>query len=134
MKRLTCITPFLIVLLLSMALAQSRPYAKYNGTGETIGLFNLSNNSLVCSDRRAITGTVSGFRFRASDTEFEYNFALDTGGRRRFVGFRLDRDAIPQKDVENLLINNRRFRITVDGCLNSGIWNAEKIIRQEKAK
>jgi len=129
MKRLTYITPILIVLLLSLAIAQSRPYAKYNGDGETIGLFNLGRNGIDCRDRQAMSGTASGFRYRAIDTEVEYNFTLDMGRRRRFIGFRLDRDAIPQKDVENLLINNRRFRITVAGCLNGGVWNAEKITR-----
>jgi hypothetical protein len=127
------LTLFLAAAFLSMGSAsQSRPYAKFNRSGEIIGLFNLSEKRSDCRERQSMTGSVRSLRFDEHETDVAVSFVFDTGDKHRFVGFTMGREAIPKTDVENLLANKNTSRVTA--CLNNGKWIAEEITRQEKSK
>ena len=126
------VTLFLAAGLLSLSSpGQSRPYAKFNSSGEIIGLFNLSEKRSDCRERRSMTGSVRSLRFDDHETDVAVSFIFDIGGRRRFVEFTIGREAIPKADVESLLAN-KSARVTA--CLNSGKWLAEEITKQERSK
>ena len=132
MNRSRYINLVLAVVLFSLSSAgQSRPYAKFDSSGEIIGLFNLSEKRSDCRERRSMTGSVRSLRFDEHDTDVAVSIIFDTGGRRRFIEFMMQREAIPKADVESLLAN-KGARVTA--CLNSGKWLAEEITKQERSK
>jgi len=123
---------FLAAALLSMSSpGQSRPYAKFDRSGEIIGLFNLSEKRSDCRERRSMTGSVRSLRFDDHEMDVAVSFIFDIGGKRRFVEFTMQREAIPKADVESLLAN-KSARVTA--CLNSGKWLAEEITKQERSQ
>jgi hypothetical protein len=123
---------FLAAALLSMSSpGQSRPYAKFDRSGEIIGLFNLSEKRSDCRERRSMTGSVRSLRFDDHEMDVAVSFIFDIGGKRRFVEFTMRREAIPKADVESLLAN-KSARVTA--CLNSGKWLAEEITKQERSQ
>ena len=123
-------TPLLGTLLLTLAgPAQSGAYAKFDRHGETIGLFNLIDAAAECRDKQILTGAALNLRSEVHDPDIVFVFALDLGERRRVVEFTLKKDSIPRADIENLLANKRRYRVSIRACKNGGRWIAEEITR-----
>ena len=78
-----------------------------------------------------MTGSIRSLRFEEHEEDVSVNFVFDSGSRR-FVGFTVGREAIPRADIENLLTDKHRSRVTA--CLNGGKWIAEEIIKEERSK
>jgi hypothetical protein len=130
MKGFKYITPSLAALFLTLTgSGQSRAYAKFDQKGETIGLFNLTESDRMCDERHVASGTVKNVRSVKRGLEIDFGFLLEMRDRRRFISFTIKYDAIREADIENLLINRRRFKVSVEACQQGGRWIAEKITR-----
>jgi hypothetical protein len=79
-----------------------------------------------------MTGSARSLWFDEHENDITVYFTFDSGGSRRFVVFKMGRDAIPRADIESLLANKNTSRVTA--CLNSGKWIAEEITKKEKTK
>jgi hypothetical protein len=121
----------LAALLLALSgAAQSGAYAKFDGRGEIIGLFNLSVKEGSCSDAQRLSGTVRNVKARLQESDVVVTFTLSSNDRRRAVGFSLNSDVVPREDIEKLLSVNGKERITVAACQNGSRWTAHEITRQ----
>lgn len=112
--------------------AQSGAYAKFDGKGEIIGLFNLSGKDASCSDPKQLSGSARNVRVELREPDIAFSFTFVSSDRRRFVGFSLKDDIVPRADIEKLLSSNGKERITVTACLNGGQWTAREITRQSR--
>src|SRR5215218_4253099 len=117
----------LIILLLSTALpavvlAQSRAYAKYGSSGETIGLFNLIKSPVACDRWQVITGTITGVRSQKRNDDLEFKFTLNVVGRFRNFAFSLGVDEMSRTDITDLVAKNRK--VTVRACQRNPFWAA----------
>ena len=132
MKRHLFLTALIFLLLASVlpraAAPQSRPYAKYGASGETIGLFNLMKSPTPCGTWHVITGTITGVRSQKREKEIDYRFTLRTSGRLRTLAFTLGVDEIPKPDIVNLVTTNRSVKLRA--CESSNVLLAEEITRQ----
>lgn len=87
MKRRDFLKPIMLALMLTPTTSpQSRPYAKFGSSGQTVGLFNLLRKTDACAMRQIFEGTVAAVSARKRTTETVYRFALDgTVGQRVFL-------------------------------------------------
>ena len=125
----TCLRSVLFALLLPAALsAQSRAYAKFGSNGETVGLYNLTERSTACGERRVFEGVVSNVNSWKQRSEIHYRFAIALGAGQRSFEFTLSVDEISPADIGNLI--SRRRRVRVRGCGDKArYWAAEEITR-----
>ena len=127
MNREMLLRSVLAALLLPAALsAQSRAYAKFGASGETVGLYNLSEES--CGEPRTFEGAVGSFNSWKGRTDIRFRFSIDIRGGHRSFEFTLGIDEISQSDVRGLISRTQRVRIRA--CRNSGrYWAAHEITR-----
>lgn len=131
MKVLGHITSWFITLTFAFtAAAQSRAYAKFDGNGDIIGLFNLGHGQAGCLETQTLAGTIQKVRSEIRSEDIVFSFSLVSGDRRRVVGFSLKNDSIPRADIEKLLANNGKGRIVVAACQSGSRWTAHQITRQ----
>jgi hypothetical protein len=131
MKGLEYIKISLAALVLAFSgVAQSGAYAKFDNSGELIGLFNLSGKDASCSDAHRLSGTVRNIKAGVREQDIDFSFLLVSGGRRLFVGFSLRNGIVPRTDIEKLLLSNGKGKIAVSACLIGGRWTAKEITRQ----
>jgi hypothetical protein len=131
MKRHLFLTALIILLPASVlpraAAPQSRPYAKYGASGETIGLFNLMRSSADCGTWHVVTGTIAGVRSQKREKEIDYRLTLRTAGRLRTFAFTVGVDDIPKPDIVNLATANRSVKLRA--CESTKFLLAEEITR-----
>ena len=125
----TWLKSILFVLLLQPTLqAQTRAYAKFGRSGETVGLYNLMSQSSACGYRKVFEGVVSNFNSWKQGIEIDYRFAIDVGGGQRLFEFTLGVDDISQADIRDLI--SRRQRVRIRACRSRGrYWAAEEVTR-----
>ena len=134
MKRRHNLKSALIILLLTTGLpvvvcAQSRAYAKYGASGETIGLFNLISTPAACVTWQVITGTIKSVRSQKRNREMDYGVTLKTPDRLRFFAFTLGVDEIPESDITSLVMKARDVKLRA--CETKRSLLAEEITRME---
>jgi hypothetical protein len=132
MKRHEYLKSALIILLFIAGLpaavcAQSRAYAKYGPSGETIGLFNLIKDPVECSKWQVFTGTITSVRSQKRNKDVDYQLTLKTVGRLRTFAFSLGVDEIPRSDIVSLVIQ-RRF-VKLRACETTNLLLVEEITR-----
>jgi|SRR5688572_8840492 len=110
--------------------AQTRAYGKFGPAGETIGLFNLLRDSRMCGEWRTYAGAVRDMRRNYRNRSVTYRFAIRTSASNIILEFTLDRDDIPEGDVENLLA--RTHKVSARACRSGNrTWAVEEITRIE---
>ena len=134
MKRHKYLISALIILLSTTSLpavdrAQSRAYAKYGSSGETIGLFNLIRIPAMCVSWQVMTGTIKSVRSQKRNKEMAYEVTLKTPDRLRFFAFSLGVDEIPPSDIASLVMKARDVKLRV--CETKRSLLAEEITRIE---
>ena len=127
MNREIFLRSVLIALLLPAAFAaQSRAYAKFGSEGETVGLYNLSEES--CDEPKVFEGAVSSVNSWKGRTDIRLRFAIEAHGGQRSFEFTLGMDEISQSDVRGLISRTQRVRIRA--CRHSGrYWTAQEVTR-----
>ena len=113
----------------SVALAQSKAYAKFDGKGSTIGLYNLLAETNGCEEGRVILGMISKVTFEVNEAAYSYTFTVNGGGRIRTVKVRIENGEILRPDLERLVAPRRRVRVVARPCGNGEVWAAEEIRR-----
>jgi hypothetical protein len=130
MKLVEYITTGIAALILTLTgTAQSRAYAKFDGNGEIIGLFNLLSGQR-CLETQTLAGNIQNVRSEIRSEDIVFSFGLVSVGRRRVVEFSLKNDSIPRADIEKLLTSNGKRRIVVAACQSGSRWTAHQITRQ----
>ena len=122
----------LIILLFTAGLpaavcAQSRAYAKYGSSGDTIGLFNLLRSPVECGRWQAFTGTITSVRLHQRNKDVDYQLTLKTAGRLRTFAFSLAVDEMPRSDIVSLVMQ-RRF-VKLRACETKSLMLVEEITR-----
>src|SRR4030095_12150732 len=107
--------------------AQSRPYAKYGASGETIGLFNLLRDPNGGAAGHVSAGTIVTVRSHKQKKEFDYQLTLKLGGRFRIFAFSLGVDEIPRPDTTNLVMKGRGVKLRA--CEGTSFLLVEEITR-----
>jgi hypothetical protein len=118
---------FFIAGLSTAVRAQTRPYAKYGSSGETIGLFNLLKNPRECSNWHVITGTIVTVRSQRQNKEFDYQLTLKLGGRFRIFTFSIGVDELPRNDISNLVAKGRSVKLRA--CEGPSFLLVEEVTR-----
>jgi hypothetical protein len=130
MNTLRYIASFLFVLtMVAVGSAQSRAYAKFDGKGKIIGLFNLADVE-SCRYVRTVVGTVRNVRSELRQDSFTFSFTLVSTDRSWLVDFSMKADAMARSDVEALLTDKRHRRVNVRACRSGSRWLANDITRQ----
>lgn len=110
--------------------AQTRPYAKFGPSGETIGLFNLLKDTSGCEKWQSFTGRIVSVHVVLRRKDAEYQFTVRSNPTTFNFGFKLEKDEIPFRDVENLLGKNRTIKIRA--CRNGNRdWAVEEVVRTQ---
>ena len=127
MNRHKYLRSVLVALLLPAAVsAQSPAYAKFGPNGETVGLYNLAEQS--CGDPKVFVGLVSSVNSWKRRNEVDYRFAIDLGGGQRSFEFTLGIDEISKTDIGNLIFRGRRVRVRA--CRGRGrYWAVDEVTR-----
>ena len=125
------ISALILLLLITGSLravySQTRPYAKYGSSGETIGMFNLMKNPIPCDTWYVFTGTITSVRSQKRNKEVEYRLIVRTVERLRTFAFSIGVDEIPRTDIVNLVTTNRGVKLRA--CETTGPWLAVEITR-----
>jgi hypothetical protein len=129
MNRRTYLKSILLALLFPRSFAgQSRAYAKFGSSGETVGLFNLMRDRFAGGSWQVFEGSITGVSVARRDDDVEYRFGLEARGNRSLVvRFTLKRDDLSETDVRALV--EKRMRVKVRACRTGRVWTAEEITR-----
>ena len=110
--------------------AQRGTYAKFDGSGEIIGLFNLSGRDGYCTNPQQFSGTVRNVKGELRGPIIHFSFLLVSRERSRVVGFSLKSDVVTRADIEKLLTSDGKTRLAVTACQTGRVWTAQAITRQ----
>lgn len=113
--------------------AQSSAYAKFGSAGETIGLFQLMKEPAGCKNWRTVVGDVIHARANVGEREVRYRFSMKSHSWTYAFTFELEKDAIPLRDVQNLLSSRRPLRVRACRDAKSG-WGVNDIARLQMSR
>ena len=107
--------------------AQSRPYAKFGSSGETIGLFQLMEEPRECRHWSTVIGGVVMARANVAEKGVVYRFTVRSSSLKYEFVFALEKDASPSRDVQDLLASKRPLRVRA--CRDHVVWTVDEIAR-----